>query len=99
MRTSSSPISRKRSCSQAARADSPNGGAPIRAISICHCNSWGSCVRNQLYAERTSGEAARRATSCCSEDASDRSGRGEFGLMPGSLVYNLLPGKAITEDG
>ena len=74
--------------SHPARADSPNGGAAIRAISICHCSSCGSCVRNQLYAERTSGDAARRATSCCSEGVtSDISARGGFGVMRFALVY------------
>ena len=58
----------------------------MRAISICHCASWGSCVRNQLNADRTSGEAARRATSCCiscftAGAGSCKSARGGFGLM------------------
>src|SRR6266567_1072326 len=92
MRTSSKPTSRKRSASHAARADSPNGGAGIRAISICQCVSCVSWVRNQLKAERTSGEAARRATSNCTEGASAKSGKsglGGFGLMKGyALVYN-----------
>src|SRR5579871_2824097 len=91
MRTSSSPTSRKRSDNQAARADSPNGGAAILAISICHCSNCGSCARNQLKADRTSGEAASRATSrwissCAAEcltaePGSGKSARGGFGLM------------------
>src|SRR5580693_2769176 len=82
MRTSSSPTSRKRSASHAPRADSPNGGAAIRAISICQWANCGSCVRNQLNADRTSGEADRRATSCCSEGArSGMSARGGVGLI------------------
>src|SRR5580704_2616422 len=82
MRTSSRATSRKRSASHAPRADSPNGGAGIRAISICHCASCGSCVRSQLNADRTSGEAASRATSCCTVGAtSGISARGGVGLM------------------
>src|ERR1700728_3162817 len=99
MRTSSSPTSRKRSASQAPRAVSPNGGAAIRAISICHCVSCGSWVRSQLNADRTSGEAARRATSCCTVGAtSGKSARGGCGLMRvmGSS-YNVAEETGIAE--
>ena len=43
----------------------PERGAGIRATSTCQCANCGSCDRNQLYADRTSGAAAKRATSCC----------------------------------
>src|SRR5437899_2278225 len=101
MRTSSSPTSRKRSASQAPRADSPNGGAAIRAISICQCESCGSCVRNQLNADRTSGEAASRATSCCTVGArSDKSARGGVGLMRSiASSYNAPEGMGIGKRG
>src|SRR5579862_468443 len=95
MRTSSRPASRKRSANQSARADSPKGGAGILAISICHCISCGSCMRSQLKADRTSGDAARRITSCCTAGAiAGKSAREEAGLM-GSIatVYNAEKGE------
>src|SRR3981081_541924 len=95
IRTSSRPTSRNSYASQAPRADSPNGGAGMRAISICHWTSCGSCVRNQLNADRTSGDAASRATSCCIAGAtSGISARGGVGLM-GSYgsYYNAWGGK------
>src|SRR5579863_4489472 len=102
MRTSSSPTSRNFSDSHAARADSPNGGAGIRAISICHCRNCASRARNQLNAERTSGAAAIRATSCCTEGArSGNSARGGLGLMSGyGLVYNTAKhAQALANTG
>src|SRR5271165_6743767 len=101
MRTSSSPTSRKRSASQAPRADSPNGGAAIRAISACQWVSCGSWVRNQLNADRTSGDAARRATSWCNEGTrsgmSARGGTGLMGVMATS--YNAWEEKGIGKCG
>src|SRR6516225_7057247 len=89
MRTSSRASSRKRSASQAARAPSPNGGAAMRAISSCQCANCGSCARNQLNADRTSGEADMRATSSWTEGlVSDTSGREPIGMGSFALSYN-----------
>jgi len=78
----------------------------MRAISICHCANCGSCARNQLKAERTSGEAARRATSRWSSSRaapftaeSDESAREEFGLIGIRQCTTQGTLHGITEDG
>jgi hypothetical protein len=78
----------------------------MRAISICQCANCGSCARNQLNAERTSGDAERRDTSRCNSSRaapltveSDESAREEFGLIGIRQCTTQGTPHGITEDG
>jgi len=73
----------------------------MRAISICQWDNWGSCNRIQLNADRTSGDAANRDTSCCTVRAtSAASARGGFGVIGViASVYNAQEQIRIVKRG
>src|SRR5215469_3026354 len=100
MRTSSSPSSVNCCRSQCPRAVSPNGGAAMRATSSCQCANCGSCARSQAKAERISGNADNRVTSCCAEgNASDTSALELSAMGTNSSYYNALQKPGVSIGG
>src|SRR5215469_10924327 len=100
MRTSSSPSSVNCCRSQCPRAVSPNGGAAMRATSSCQCANCGSCARSQAKAERISGNADNRVTSCCAEgNASDTSALELSAMGTSPSYYNALQKPGVGFGG
>src|SRR6516164_9592207 len=100
MRTSSRPNSVNCCRNQCPRAVSPKGGAAIRATSSCQWANCGSCERSQAKAERISGSADSRVTSCCGEgNDSDTSALelSAMGLIPS--YYNALRKLGVSFGG